>query len=292
MRSVAVVASLFLTPLFAQQPVWRTNFDEAKATAQKEDKAILAAFVGSDWCGYSIKLKAEVFSTPEFAKLASRVVLLEVDFPKQKELSAELAEQNRQLAKQYGVEGHAKALVLDAGGKQIGTPVDYTKGGAAGWIKGIEGRLSEAAKPAAKGGAAAEGGAWMTDYEAALAKAKKEKKLILADFTGSDWCGWCIKLKDEVFSKPEFVEWAADNVVLLELDFPRKTKLDEKLAKQNDKLAQEFNVEGYPTILFIDAKGKAVGRSGYLAGGPEAWIAAAEKEAGIKSKKKKKAKGA
>ena len=66
--------------------------------------------------------------------------------------------------------------------------------------------------------AAQEGAAWLTDFEAAKAAAKKDGKVILADFTGSDWCSWCIKLHDEVFSKPEFQEWAAKKVVLLELD--------------------------------------------------------------------------
>lgn len=133
-------------------------------------------------------------------------------------------------------------------------------------------------------------GSWLTDFEAAKATAKKEKKVILADFTGSDWCGWCIKLDDEVFSKPEFQEWADANVVLLKLDFPRKTKLSPELQKQNEELQKEFDITGFPTILFLDAKGKKVDRSGYMEGGPEAWIADAEKKMGIKGKKKKKAK--
>lgn len=91
-----------------------------------------------------------------------------------------------------------------------------------------------------------------------------------------------------MFSKPEFVEWAKEHAVLLELDYPRKKQLPPELKKQNDKLAEDFRIEGYPTILFLDAKGKKVGTSGYVEGGPAAWIAAAEKELGIKSKPKKK----
>ena len=128
---------------------------------------------------------------------------------------------------------------------------------------------------------------WLTNFEEAKAAAKKEKKVILADFTGSDWCGWCIKLKDEVFSKPEFQAWADKHVVLLELDFPKQKQLSDDLKKQNEKLQREFKIEGFPTIVFLDAKGKEVGRSGYVKGGPAAWIAAAEKELGIKSGKKK-----
>ncbi|MBL9077240.1 MAG: thioredoxin family protein [Planctomycetes bacterium] len=139
------------------------------------------------------------------------------------------------------------------------------------------------------GGDAAEG-AWMTDFKAAQARAKKEKKPILVDFTGSDWCGWCIKLKDEVFNKPEFLEWAQDNVILVELDYPKNKPQSEELKKQNEQLAKEYRIEGYPTILFLDAAGKKLDQSGYLEGGPEAWIADAEKKLGIKGKKKKKAK--
>jgi protein disulfide-isomerase len=135
---------------------------------------------------------------------------------------------------------------------------------------------------------AAQESSWLTNFEEAKAAAKKDKKVILADFTGSDWCGWCIKLKDEVFSKPEFQAWADDNVVLLELDFPKQTPQSDELKKQNQELQKEFGIQGFPTIVFLDAKGKKLGQSGYVEGGPEAWIAAAEKELGIKSKKKAK----
>jgi thioredoxin-related protein len=138
--------------------------------------------------------------------------------------------------------------------------------------------------------AVAQESSWLTDFEAAKAAAKKEQKVILADFTGSDWCGWCIKLKEEVFSKPEFQKWADKNVVLLELDFPRKTELPADLKKQNEALRKEYGVRGYPTVLFLDAYGKQVGKSGYVRGGPEAWIKAVEKELGSKLKKRKKRK--
>ena len=134
--------------------------------------------------------------------------------------------------------------------------------------------------------ALAQESSWLTNFEEAKAAAKKEQKLIFADFTGSDWCGWCIKLKNEVFSKPEFKEWAAEHVVLLELDYPHNTPQSDELKKQNADLAKEYQIEGYPTVLFLDSKGKKVGQSGYVEGGPAAWIAAAEKELGIKSKPK------
>ena len=98
-------------------------------------------------------------------------------------------------------------------------------------------------------------------------------------FTGSDWCGWCIRLQTEVFKKPEFATWAKDNVVLVELDFPRRTALSAELTAQNNELQQFFAVQGYPTVWFVNATtndGKVnfdkLGSTGYLAGGPEIWL--------------------
>ncbi|HEX5050310.1 MAG TPA: thioredoxin family protein [Planctomycetota bacterium] len=278
MRIASIAVLAFLTPLAAQESSWLTNLEEAKAAAAKQKKVILADFTGSDWCTSCARLKDEVFGKPEFQKWASeKVVLLEVDFPKKAELPAELQKQNQQLKGEFQVTEFPTIVFLDAEGKQLGR-MGYEPGGPENWTKKADGLLNGA-------GGESE---WMTDYEAALARAKKSKKVVMADFTGSDWCGWCIKLKDEVFSKPEFQEWAKEHVVLLELDFPHHKELPADLKKQNEKLQREFNIEGFPTVLFLDSKGKKVGASGYVPGGPEAWIAAAEKELGIKSKKKRK----
>src|SRR5881628_3741355 len=80
---------------------------------------------------------------------------------------------------------------------------------------------------------------WLTDLPKAQAKAKEEKKLVMLDFTGSDWCGWCIKLHKEVFSKPEFAEYAKDNLVLVEVDFPRAKTQTEELKKANQSLQEK-----------------------------------------------------
>jgi thioredoxin-related protein len=275
MRLVALAAFALLSPVVAQDGEWITDFELAKATARKEGKAILANFTGSDWCGWCIRLKDEVFSKPEFKEWAAKkVVLLELDFPKKTQLAEELAKQNQRLKAEFGIKGYPTILFLDADGKKLGE-YGYDKGGPANWIKNAEAKMAPAAESA-----------WMTDFEQAMAKAKKEKKFVLLDFTGSDWCGWCIRLKDEVFSKPEFKAWADKHVVLVEVDFPRKKQLPADLEKQNRKLQQEYRIEGYPTIVFLDSKGKEVGRSGYVRGGPAAWIAAAEKELGIQSKTK------
>jgi len=89
---------------------------------------------------------------------------------------------------------------------------------------------------------------WHTDLEKARELSDATQKPIFGFFTGSDWCGWCRKLQSDVFSKPAFVEWAKKNVILLELDFPRRKELPAELVKQNQSLQQAFSVRGYPTV--------------------------------------------
>jgi len=113
---------------------------------------------------------------------------------------------------------------------------------------------------------------WLVDMNKAYEESQKTGKPIMANFTGSDWCGWCIKLTNDVFSKPEFKKWAEKNVVLLELDFPRRKTLPDNIRQQNSSLQQTFKVTGYPTVwLFTVDKDKntdafqinAIGKSGY-----------------------------
>jgi thioredoxin-related protein len=113
---------------------------------------------------------------------------------------------------------------------------------------------------------------WETDFELAKQRAKDEKKDLLVDFTGTDWCSWCIKLKKEVFDQPAFQEYAKKNLIMVELDYPRKKVLPEKLKEQNKELAEKYEIQGYPTILLLNSKGREVARTGYQEGGPEKYI--------------------
>jgi len=115
-------------------------------------------------------------------------------------------------------------------------------------------------------------GEWLTDYDKALLQAKTEHKQLLMDFTGSDWCGWCKKLDREVFTQPEFKEYADKNLVLLKVDFPRNKVLPDSEKAQNDKLAQKFHIEGYPTIVVLASDGSKSGELGYVEGGPKAFL--------------------
>lgn len=103
---------------------------------------------------------------------------------------------------------------------------------------------------------------WLDNFDSAKAKAAAEQKLVLMDFTGSDWCGWCIKLRKEVLDKPEFEAYAKDKFVLMEVDCPRKKKLPAKLTAQNNALCQQYHVSGFPTLLAVTPEGKVVGGFG------------------------------
>ena len=118
---------------------------------------------------------------------------------------------------------------------------------------------------------------WLTSYEQAQKEAQANHKLLLMDFTGSDWCGWCIMLDKEIFSKPEFKEYASKNLVLLELDFPRGKKMPAEVTAQNERLLMKYGVQGFPTVVVFNSEGKPLGALGYQTGGPQAFIAELEK---------------
>jgi thioredoxin-related protein len=117
-------------------------------------------------------------------------------------------------------------------------------------------------------------GNWLIDAKQAKEQAAKEGKAVLMDFTGSDWCAPCKQLKAKVFDSAEFKEYAAKNLVLLELDFPiDKKKVSKETKAQNDTLSKEYKITGYPTIIVLDKNGKEVGREvGYLGESPAEYI--------------------
>ena len=116
---------------------------------------------------------------------------------------------------------------------------------------------------------------WLTSYPDALAQAKSQNKPILMDFTGSDWCPWCMKLDKEVFATPAFQSFATAHLILLKVDFPRKTALPANIRQQNDELEKKFAVDGFPTLILLNSNGVKIGTGGYQEGGPQptiAWI--------------------
>lgn len=113
---------------------------------------------------------------------------------------------------------------------------------------------------------------WHTSLEKAQKESAKTGKPIFADFTGSDWCGWCIKLNKEVKSQKEFIEYAAHNLILLEIDFPRKKKQTAEVKTYNENLMKKYGVRGFPTILLLDKDAKVLATTGYQEGGPVKYV--------------------
>jgi thioredoxin-related protein len=114
---------------------------------------------------------------------------------------------------------------------------------------------------------------WGDNYKEALATAAKENKKVLLDFTGSDWCGWCIRLKKETFDQPAFKEYADKNLVLVEVDFPQGKTLPNAVKMQNSSLQEQYQVQGFPTIVLLSPDGKVIKQqSGYIQGGPKGFI--------------------
>ncbi len=126
--------------------------------------------------------------------------------------------------------------------------------------------------------ALADSAQWQADYKKAQAEAKTSNKLLLLNFTGSDWCGYCIMLDREILSQPQFRDYAKKNLVLLEIDFPRRKLQTGETRRQNQELAAHYQIEAFPTILVLNGEGKPVWRfEGYFPDGPEAFIAQLEK---------------
>lgn len=114
---------------------------------------------------------------------------------------------------------------------------------------------------------------WTTDCNAALAQAKAEHKMALLDFTGSDWCPWCMRLDREVFAQPEFKQFAAGHLVLVDLDFPRLTPQPADLQRRNEQLREKYGVRAFPTVIVLDGDGRKIGELGYEPGGPGVFLA-------------------
>lgn len=113
---------------------------------------------------------------------------------------------------------------------------------------------------------------WEASFEKACQLATERKVPILADFSGSDWCGWCIALDKEVFSQDVFKEYARANVVLFLADFPRRKPQSADIKEQNRKLSERYGIEGFPTVLLLDATGKELARTGYQRGGAAPYV--------------------
>lgn len=123
---------------------------------------------------------------------------------------------------------------------------------------------------------------WHTNLEKAVEIAKKENKQVFLQFSGSDWCKWCIRLNNEVLFTKDFANFAKDNMVLVNLDFPRTIPQTEEVKNYNRGLMNKYGIQGFPTVLLLDKSGNVVLQTGYRAGGPAPYIAHIKEAYGMK----------
>lgn len=117
---------------------------------------------------------------------------------------------------------------------------------------------------------------WLNNLDKAEQIAKTEHKLILLNFSGSDWCIPCMKLRADIFNADAFMDYAKDNLILVNADFPRKKKneLPKEQQKENDALAAKYNPEGkFPFTILLDSNGnKLKVWDGYYSQGPDSFV--------------------
>ncbi len=114
------------------------------------------------------------------------------------------------------------------------------------------------------------------DVTAAAAQARETGRMLLMNFSGSDWCKWCVTLDHEILSQPAFQAYAEQNLVSVMLDFPRRTPQEPAVKEQNERMMRHFEVRGFPTLLLFSPAGELMARLGYEPGGPEALIRSIE----------------
>jgi protein disulfide-isomerase len=142
---------------------------------------------------------------------------------------------------------------------------------------GLFGGLVASSKQGARTSSPAQS-AWITDYKKGQVEAKASHKLVLVNFTGSDWCGYCVQLDRAILSQPQFKDYANRNLVLVEIDFPRRKPQSVETRKQNAELAEHYQVEGFPTLIVLNGDGKTVWRyDGLYTGGLAAFLAELDK---------------
>ena len=273
-QTVAVINLILLLALagnvFADSP-WLDNLETARQQAQQSKRDLLIYFSGSDFCPACITLEKDVLSQPAFLKQATKdYVLVQIDFPKKKQLPAPIMQQNAKLKTRFKKDYQFEALPTLYLASSQGIP--YAKTGARGGdVKAYQEHLTflKRAKPMENPQSQ-----WLEDMEVAKAKAAYFNKDLLIDFTGSDWCGWCIRLDKEIFSKEAFQTKASKEFVFVKLDFPRGKKQTEHIAKQNDQIASEFVSkygydQSFPAIYLATAERIPYARTGYQSIAPE-----------------------
>ena len=263
---VALMALVIASSSVSAGSAWTEDYAGAKQHARETNRDLLIYFSGSDWCSRCEKLDQEVLSQADFLeRVAKAYVLVQIDFPKSTQLDVATIAQNDQLQQEfkeiYQLQGFPTLYLATADGVPY-AKTGYQEGGPAAFSAHLT--FLKRAKPMEDPGSQ-----WIEDISIAKAKAAYFGKDILMDFTGSDWCGYCIKLENQVFSKTAFKEKASQSFVFVKLDFPRRKKLSAHIVAQNKRLAAEYSakygLQGYPTLYLATVEGTPYARFGYAA---------------------------
>ena len=154
--------------------------------------------------------------------------------------------------------------------------VAFLAGSSRGIGLAIAAALALSTASCVRGEPAASG--WSSDYKKAQKEAKADHKLVLLNFTGSDWCGYCFQLDRAILKQPQFKDYANKNLILVEIDFPRRKRLSVETQKQNQQLAAKYEVEGFPTLVLLNGDGKTLWKyDGLYTGGVAAFLAELDK---------------
>ena len=258
---------LSLTSILSAGIDWQYNIEDAMQEAKETDKYVFVFFTGSDWCVWCDRLKDEVFFHQQFENyVEDNMVMVMLDYPKANILSAQQKEYNSKKQKEYNIRGFPTVLILDTEGKVL-VQTGYRPDGPEAYIEFLEEAINWKLNPSNATWIDDQGLIWQKNLENALEIAQDENKHVFIDFTGSDWCVWCHRLTDEIFSQPEFVDFVHENLVLVRFDFPKSFRLPAGEENYNQMMAQRFGVKGLPTLYLLDNTGKVKQKLGYQKGG-------------------------
>lgn len=272
---ISILAIIFLMALSltAKNIVWLNNIEDALQKAKASHKHVFVFFTGSDWCSWCDKLTSEVFDQQEFKDYVNEnMVMVKLDYPRADILSKEQKAYNNQKQQKYNIQGYPSVLILDTDGN-VALQTGYREGGAFQYVKFIKESLDWKLDEANSTFIDDQGLIWQKNLDMAKKIAKKENKSILINFTGSDWCIWCHRIRDEIFYQLEFEEFAKNNLVLVRFDFPKQAKLPAGEENYNMQMAQKFGVKGFPTLFLTDSSGNVIQKLGYEKGGAVPYVA-------------------
>ena len=260
---------------------WHVNFDDAKAQAAKENKKILVIFCGSDWDAKSQKMMREVFAYKTFREdLEKNFVVLFIDSPMKKALHKEQIKHNNLMRKNLKVGNKTLCTVLlNNNGGKIQAIDNYTD---AKTYKQIFDRFNKSTDDnddefdnededeteeitttpqPNKNWVQGPDKSWYVDFDMALAEAKKTGKKLYVLNTGSDWCGFCIKLRKDVLDNSKFKKLAAQNFILVYIDNPKRKPIPQDQRAHNAKVTKKLSFGGgVPSALILSPEGKTIGK--------------------------------